>query len=158
MVVIVSAMMSFFYRLANEHRCQVRKDEGLDKGYQHLNHVNEHRKANRDGRKAPTNAFAHITKDEDQGDQTDNDNVTCQHVGKKTYDQGKGLSKDGKDLYRHHDELNTERHRRIENVSPVVFITAEGDYQEGDNTKGSRKGNVTGYVGGTWNQSEYVVD
>jgi hypothetical protein len=66
MMGIAFVLVMVFGGLTNEHGSQVGKDEGLDKGYQHLNYVNEYGKGNGDGRKADTRKAAHVTKYEDQ--------------------------------------------------------------------------------------------
>lgn len=83
-----------FKRLANEYCRQVSEDKGLDKGHQHFNEINEHRKSN--GYRTETNpyTFADGPKNKDQGNQTDDDNVAGHHVRKKTDHKGKRLGDD----------------------------------------------------------------
>ena len=65
------------------------------------------------------------TKNKDQRNKTNNNDVTRHHVGEQPNDQRKWFCENAQDLNRHHDELYTQRHRRLENMPPIMFIGAD---------------------------------
>lgn len=124
-------MMRPFHGLSNKHSRQVCKDEGLDKGDQYLDHIYEYRKGNGYGCKTPTNTFTHIRENENQGNKTNDDDVTGQHIGKKPYDQGGGFGKDRSYEFNQGDDgFHGAGNRRIENMSPIMFVTAKQDHDQ----------------------------
>lgn len=148
-----------FKRLADEYSRQHGKDECLQKGHQHFDHVDEDREPNGQRRRAPTGINTQFAKYEDERDQTDDDDVPRHHVGKQTNDEGEGLDKHTEKLNRHQDELHTQGYaRRIENVPPVMTIRAEQDHRERDQSEYRGERDVTGHVRRTGDQSENVVD
>ena len=146
MMCIAFMLVMIFGSLTNENRRQVGEDERLDESYQYFDHENENRKRDRDRCETPTGTLAQRAKDEDEGDQTDNDNVTRQHICEKTNYKGKRLCKNAKYLHRYHYKLNTERNRRIKYMTPKMLVSTKHDDQEGNHPKNSSKSNVAGNV------------
>ena len=133
-IVFVRIMVPFFYRLTDKYCCQVGKDEGLDKRHQHFNNIYKSGESYRNRGKTNTGHRADAAENKDLRNQTNNNDVACQHIGEQTYYEGKGFGKDGKNLNRHHNKFDTKRHRRVYNVPPVMLVTAEVNHQERNNT------------------------
>lgn len=124
-------MMRPFHGLSDKHGRQVCKDEGLDKGDQNLDHIYKYSKGYGYGCKTPTNTLAHIRENENQGNKTNDDNVPCQHIGEKPYDQRSGFGKDrSNELNQGDDGLHGAGNRRIENMSPIMFVAAKQDHDQ----------------------------
>ena len=68
--------------LTNEDSCQVCKDESLYECNQYFNDINKHDQCDKEGRSAVTKCFTHLTKNENEADKTQHDNVTGSHVRK----------------------------------------------------------------------------
>ena len=77
--------MTCFESLPNKYGAQVSKNKGLYKRHQYFNKVNEDGKGKRYGREANARHFAHCAKYEDEGNETNDNNVTRHHVGEQTY-------------------------------------------------------------------------
>ena len=82
---MICIMMTSLKGLPNKYCCQISKDVRLDKGDQYFNEINENGERNRYWRKTPAHSSTQITKDENEGDQTDDNDVPCNHVCKKSY-------------------------------------------------------------------------
>ena len=77
--------------LPHEYSGEHGKNERLQKCDQHLNEINEYRKCDRDQRTAPACRRMNLTENKDQGDEANDDDMSCHHVGEQTYDQGNRL-------------------------------------------------------------------
>ena len=84
--------------------------------------------------------------------------MACQHVGKKTYDQGKWLGKYAQEFNQHQDRLNTHWHRRIECVSPEMFVTAKQNNDEGNDTENKGERNISDHIRRTRYQTQQIID
>lgn len=154
----IHIIMPALESLPNEHGRKVGENECLDKGYQYFYQVNEYGKYDGNRRKAPAYSFIHGPENEDQGNEAQDNDVARHHVGKKTDDQCEWLGEHTQDLHGYQDWLDAHGHRRVNNVAPVMLVGAEHDNYKRNNAQYRRKGHVAGYVGGAWQQAEYVID
>src|SRR5690349_3530453 len=106
MIMTFIVAVACFKSLTNKHGGKVCENEGLDKCYQDLNHVNENRKGKRNRDKANTCCLAHYTKNENQGNETYNYNVARYHVCKQTNHEGDWLNKYTRQLHRNENKLH----------------------------------------------------
>ena len=79
--------VSFFHHLANKYRRKICKDECLDECYQQFQHHHYDVEKDRDWQETITCNLVQRTKDEHQGNDTKDDNVTSQYVSKQSYHQ-----------------------------------------------------------------------
>jgi len=125
-------VMTTFKSLTNKYRSQVGEDEGLNKGNHNFYHVNEYGKRDAEWRESPTGNCTHRSKNENQCDKAQNDDMPCHHVGKKTDNQSKGLCEYTQEFNRQHDE---DSHRcgnagKPKDMSPEMLVGAEQDDKE----------------------------
>ena len=80
---VIHIIMPALKSLADENSAQHGKDERLQECYQYLDKVNEHGKCNGKRRKSDSCIFIQARQDKDQRDQTDDEDMTCQHIGKQ---------------------------------------------------------------------------
>ena len=152
-------MMLPFKCLSDEYRREHRKDECLQKGHQYFNHINKHREPDGKRRGGPASGHIQFSGNENEGDQTDNDNVSGHHVREKTNDKGEWLDEHAQELHRHQDEFYSQGYAgRIEDMPPVMLVGTEHDHHKGNHTQYRCKGNIAGYIGRSGNQSEYIID
>ena len=85
--------MTTFKCLADKYSSQVGEDESLNKGNHYFDQVNENGKCNAQWRESPTGNRAHGPENENQCDETEDDDMSGNHVGKKTHNQRKWLCK-----------------------------------------------------------------
>ena len=76
---MVYIIMTAFKCLPDEYCGKAGKYIGLDKCHQDLDEINKNGEGNGNGRESPTHAAAQVTKDEDQRNETDNDDVARDH-------------------------------------------------------------------------------
>ena len=141
-------MLFAFYCLTNKYSRQHGKYEGLYKRHQHFDKINKYRKGNRKRCRTPARKFIHVPKNKYQRNQTDDDDMTCHHVCKQTYNESKGLDEYAYKFYWHQDKFHTQRYiGRIENMTPVMFIRTEKNDHERYNSQYRRKGNIAADIG-----------
>src|SRR5690606_5337150 len=126
--------MRTFDGLADEHRCQIGENKSLDKSDQYFDKINEHCKRDRDRRETPADSRAQPAENKDQRDQTDNNNVTRQHVREQTYDQRERLCEHAQEFHQHQYGFYASGYRRVENMPPIMRITIYGYHDERDHT------------------------
>jgi hypothetical protein len=120
-------MMTSFKSLSDEYSSQVRENEGLNKRNHYFNQINENCKQHRQWRKSPAGDGIHRSENEYQCNKAQNDDVTSDHVCKKTHDQCEGFCKNSKQFYWKHDEQSDNYGNTWvpENMSPKMFVGTE---------------------------------
>lgn len=136
-----------FKRLADEYCRQVGEDECLYKGNHNFDKIDKYRKQYGNWREAPTCYFAHAAKNKDQADKAEDDDMPGHHVGKKTDNEGEGFCEYTEELYGYQDGFYAVWYRGPEDMCPVVFIGAEQDDEERNDTQYQCKSDITCYVG-----------
>ena len=96
--------MTTFKSLTNKDCSQVGEDEGLNKGNHYFNHINENGKCDAEWRKSPTCNSTHRSKDENQRNKAQDDDMSCHHVGKKTDNQSERLGEYTQLFNRQHND------------------------------------------------------
>lgn len=79
-MVMVVVMMSLFNRLTDEHRSEVREDEGLDGSHQQFQEEHEDGEGNRYRSESDTYARAYVGEDEDHEHYAQDHDVTREDV------------------------------------------------------------------------------
>lgn len=118
----VDIMMAALESLSDKHGRKVCEDKGLDKRHQHFQQVYEYRKQHKQRRSTPSQCRAHRSENKDQDDEAENDNMTRNHIRKKTYDQCKGFCENTHDFNGDHDHLDRPRNRWIYDMTPIMLI------------------------------------
>lgn len=140
--------MSTFKCLTNKDSGKVGENERLDKGNHYFDQVNEYSKCNAKWRKSPACNCAHGPKNKNQCDETEDDDMSRNHVGEKTYNQGEWLGEYTQQFNRKHDE-NPHRGWNTgepKNMTPKMLIGAEKNHKKRNDTQYNSKCNVTGNI------------
>ena len=153
-------MMSAFKCLTNKNCSQVGEDERLDKGNHYFNQIDKYCKQNRHGWKSPTCNGIHRSENKNQCYKTQYDDVSSNHVCKKTYDQCEWFGENTQQFHRQHDQqFNNNGNTRIpEDMSPEMFIGTEENNKKRNHSKHNCESNVSGYIGRARQQSKNIID
>lgn len=130
-------MIVFFNRLSYEQSRQQREHIRLQSRNQKLQYAHEQHERSRDRR------HGNRPENEDQGNKAQNDDVACRDVREQTDHQSKRFCQDSDNLHRDHDRIKRFRHRRRENVSPVILVPAERCHDERDKRHDEREENAS---------------
>ena len=130
----------FLHGHAREECREQRKDESLDEG--HDTFQQSHKDVEKERHEGDTIAkgrTVQAAEDEDQGDDTEGDDVACGDVGEKTDHQHERLGKNADELHNRHQrdgEFEEPRHpRRVDDVLPVILVGRKCCHQEGDDSQ-----------------------
>ena len=118
--------MMFFVRQTDEYGAEHRKHIGLHECDQEFQGIHEEQHDDAEEVQAQTKAHAHAPSEEDDAGKTEDDGVTCHHVGKKTNHERKWLGKYTEKLYYRHDRsrvgFQEQGHLWPKNLFPIFFI------------------------------------
>ena len=104
-------IMLSFKSLSDKYSREVGENKCLYEGHQDLNEVDKDSKQNRYRRESPAGYLAHFAKYEDEGDETQNDNVPRHHIGKQTNDQCSGFDNQHTGQFnRNQNQFNRKRY------------------------------------------------
>ena len=110
-------------RSADKYSGEIGEDESLQKRYQYFNKINKHRKPDGYRCGAPSGKCIHLPEYKNQRNQTDDNNVTRNHIRKQTNNQGERLNKYTQKFYQYQNRFHETWHSgRIEYMSPEMFI------------------------------------
>ncbi len=122
-MLFIMLMMFAFYCLTYKYCRQHGEYESLDKRHQHFDKINKYCKGNGKRRRTPASKFIHVPKNKYQRNQTDDNDVTRNHVCEQTYDQSKGLDKHTDKFNRHQNKFYAQRNVGwIEDMAPIMLI------------------------------------
>ena len=82
------------------------------------------------GVKPTSHTLTYTGKYENQGNQTDNDDVPAIMLAKRRIIKAKGLGEYLQHFHRNQDTFYKTRYRRIENMPPVMLVGAEQDHDK----------------------------
>ena len=145
-------------RLPDKNCRQVGEYESLDKRHQYLNQVNKYGKPDGDRGKAPADPFIQLSENKDQGNQADDNNMPCHHIGKKTYDQRERLGKDPDEFYQDHNGFDGSGNGRVHDMGPIMLIRTYRDHDKGYHAQHQGERYIPGYVGRAGHHPEEGID
>ena len=140
--------MTTFKGLADENSSQVGEDERLDKGNHYFDQVNENGKRNAQRRESPTRNRAHGPENKNQCNETEDDDMSSNHVGEKTHNQCEWFGEHTQQLNREHDENPDwcRNARKPEDMTPKMLVGAEKNHKKRNDAQYYRKGNIPGNI------------
>lgn len=126
------------------------EDESLDEGDQQFKAAHEDVEEHGDYGYTVADGRGHLTEDEDQGDETQHDDVAGGDVGEKSYHQHERFGEDADDFHERHDwkwNLQPPWHAgSVHDVNPVLFVAGELGDEESEECQDARDGDVAGEV------------
>lgn len=113
----VMIIMTTFHYLTDKYRGKIGENECLNKRYQQLQHHHNDIEQDSDWQESVTNHLIQGTKDKHQRNDTQNDNVTSQNVGKQSNHQRYRLGEYTNDFHRYQNNLYQEGYiRRVQGM------------------------------------------
>ena len=137
----------------------------LDEGDKQFQQIHKNHEGNRNNRNPQPQRGAYRAENEDQAYESKYNDVPGGNVCKETDHQYEWFGDDPDDFNNRH-----QRHREfqppgnpggVDDIDPIVLVSADRGNDEGENSHDQRNGNVTGNIGATGKkryQAEQVVE
>ena len=136
---------------ADVEGCEHGEDESLDIGHKAFEQRDKDTEQHAHHRDGTADCRAkEVAQDKDDYDKAKNDDMAGRHVGKESNHKYDGLGEDTHQLDERHQGENLEPSRhagRVEDVGPVMAITADIGYEEGYNCECGGNGQIAGDIG-----------
>lgn len=153
-------MVGLLRGVAKIKRSQKGENIGLKKRHQQLQEKHEYHKEHTTDTYSVSRNSSLLTEYERKAHESKNDDVACSDVGRETHHQYKRLDDDLSGFDRYKDKLDWEWHTgRPENMTPVVFVPADGGQHQHEKRQDSRNGKGTCNVepADKWNQAKHIA-
>ena len=136
-------------REAYEYTRQHREDVGLQEGNEQLEDVHEDAEEDGNNREPPVEHRAHLSCQEDDGNDAQQHDMSRHDVRKETHHQAEGLREHPDNLDEGHQGEGLQEDGNVgpENLLPVVLVAEDVDGKERADGKEERDGDVSRQVG-----------